>query len=45
MESVKEATGINMGEIVKASTYDAKVTRNVNISGLHTETEKIDPVV
>ena len=45
MESVKEATGIDMEDIVKASTYDAKVTRNVNISGLHTETEKIDPVV
>lgn len=45
MESVKEATGIDMEDIVKASTYDAKVTRNVNISGLHTETEKTDPVV
>lgn len=34
MESVKEATGIDMEEIVKANTYDAKVNRNVNISGL-----------
>ena len=34
MESVKEATGIDMEEIIKANTYDAKVTRNVNISGL-----------
>lgn len=34
MESVKEATGINMEDIIKASTYDAKVNRNVNISGL-----------
>lgn len=34
MESVKEATGIDMEDIIKASTYDAKVNRNVNISGL-----------
>lgn len=42
MESVKEATGIDMEEIVKANTYDAKVNRNVNISGLdlNHETEK-----
>lgn len=33
-ESMKEATGIDLGEIVKANTYDAKVTRNFNISGL-----------
>ena len=48
MESVKEATGVDMAEIIKANTYDAKVNRNVNISGLKmeipesnsTETEK-----
>lgn len=34
MESVKEATGIDLGEIVKANTYDAKVTRNINVTGL-----------
>lgn len=34
MESVKEATGVDMAEIIKANTYDAKVNRNVNISGL-----------
>ena len=33
MESVKETTGIDMMEIVKASTYDAKVTKNVTIDG------------
>ena len=33
MESVKEATGIDMKEIVKADTYDAKVNRNVTIQG------------
>lgn len=45
MESVKEATGINMEEIVKASTYDAKVTRNINVSGLHDGVEKANPEV
>ena len=44
MESVKEATGIDMENIVKASTYDAKVTRNINVSGLH-DAEKANPEV
>lgn len=34
IESVKETTGLDITEIMKANTYDAKVTRNVNISGL-----------
>lgn len=34
IESVKEATGIDISEIMKANTYDAKVNRNVSISGL-----------
>lgn len=33
-ESMKETTGIDLGEIVRANTYDAKVTRNVNFSGI-----------
>lgn len=33
-ESMKETTGIDLGEIVKAGTYDAKVNRNINISGV-----------
>ena len=37
MESVKEATGVDMAEIIKANTYAAKVNRNVNISGLKME--------
>ena len=32
MESVKEATGVDMAEIIKANTYDAKVNRNIQIS-------------
>lgn len=34
IEAVKETTGLDLTEIMKANTYDAKVTRNVNITGL-----------
>lgn len=33
-ESMKETTGIDLGEIMKAGTYDAKVNRNVHVTGL-----------
>lgn len=33
-ESMKEATGVDLAEIMKADTYDAKVTRNVNLTGM-----------
>ena len=33
-ESMREATGIDLAEIVKADTYDAKVNRNVTVTGL-----------
>ena len=33
MEAVKETTGVDMTEIIKANTYDAKVNRNVTING------------
>lgn len=32
--AVKETTGLDIVEIMKANTYDAKVNRNINISGL-----------
>ncbi len=34
LESVKETTGFDIKEVMKANTYDAKTTRNVNITGL-----------
>ncbi|MBO7386939.1 MAG: flotillin family protein [Lachnospiraceae bacterium] len=34
METVKEVTGLDIVDIMKANTYDAKVTKNVNITGL-----------
>lgn len=33
-ESMKDATGIDLGEIMRAETYDAKVNRNIHITGL-----------
>ena len=40
-ESVKEVTGVDLSEVMRAETYDAKVNRNVSVSGLesseHTE--------
>lgn len=32
MESMKEITGIDLQDIIKAGTYDAKVTRNINVN-------------
>lgn len=33
-ESMEAATGIDLKEIMRADTYDAKVTRNINVSGI-----------
>ena len=32
-DTMSEATGVDMREILKANTYDAKVNKNVNITG------------
>lgn len=37
IESVKEITGLDITEIMKANTYDAKVNRNINITGISEE--------
>ena len=34
IESVKETTGIDIREIMRANTYDAKVNKNITVSGL-----------
>lgn len=39
-ETMKETVGIDLAEIVKAGTYDAKVNRNINITGLNDEERK-----
>lgn len=33
-ESMKEATGIDLADIVNADSYDARVNRNINVSGI-----------
>ena len=38
MESVKEMTGFDLTETMRASTYDAKVNKNVNLDFNHTGT-------
>ena len=37
IETVKEVTGLDIVDIMKANTYDAKVTRNINVTGLSEE--------
>lgn len=34
IESVRETTGIDINEIIKADTYDAKVNKNLNVTGI-----------
>ena len=34
-ETVKEATGVDIAEIVRSETFDAKVTKNINVSGMN----------
>jgi len=41
--SMKETTGVDLAEIMRADSYDAKVTRNVNVSGVaDSEIDKTD---
>lgn len=39
-ETMKETVGIDLADVVKAGTYDAKVTRNININSLSDEDSK-----
>ncbi len=34
IETVKEVTGLDIVDIMRANTYDAKVTRNINVTGV-----------
>jgi flotillin len=33
IETMKEVTGLDLVDVMKASTYDAKVNRNVTVQG------------
>ena len=35
IESVQETTGFDLTEVMKANTYDAKTTKNINVDGLN----------
>ena len=37
IESVKETTGFDLTEVMRAGTYDAKVNKNVNVTGVPDE--------
>lgn len=39
--TMKEVTGLDLVEVMKAETYDAKVNRNVNVTGLNKEVADI----
>ena len=39
-DTMSEATGVDFREILKAQTYDAKVTRNINVTGIEKSVEK-----
>lgn len=41
MESVKDATGIDMNEIIRAETFEGKTTKNINFTGLDQVGEEI----
>ncbi len=40
IETMKEVTGLDLVDVMRAETYDAKVNRNVTVSGLDAETVK-----
>lgn len=40
IESVKEATGIDIKEIVKADTFEGKTTKNINLTGVNNISDK-----
>ena len=41
IETVKEVTGLDIVDIMKANTYDAKVNRNINVTGLSNDQAEV----
>ena len=39
-DTMSEATGVDLREILRANTYDAKVNKNINVTGLDNVEEK-----
>ena len=40
-DTVKESTGVVLVDVMRANTYDAKVNRNINVSGLPDDVSEI----
>ena len=40
VDTMSEATGVDLREILRANTYDAKVNKNINVTGLDNVEEK-----
>ena len=40
-DTVKESTGVALADVMRANTYDAKVNRNINVSGLPDDVSEI----
>jgi flotillin len=41
MAAMKEATGIDLKDLIEANGKEAKITRNVNITGLEAAKEEV----
>lgn len=42
IETIKETTGLDITEVMRADTYDARVNKNINISGLNIPPQNIN---
>ena len=43
IQTIKEATGVDIAEIMRAESYEAKTTKNINVAGM-TEKEAREAV-
>jgi flotillin len=44
-DTMSEATGVDFAEIMRAGTYDAKVTKNINVTGLENASDSAKEAV
>lgn len=44
-ETMKQTTGVDLADIIRADSYDAKVTKNINVTGLSTNEKETQPEV
>lgn len=44
-ETMKQTTGVDLADIIRADSYDAKVTKNINVTGLSTNEKETPPEV